>query len=94
MSRNAFGPLSNRESCLRAISACSWIPQSARDSISLIQDKRFDEAKAVLNEAIQTAKSQRDKYCLNALYAIAVMGNDSSASQYLPHSRISQFLCN
>lgn len=93
MTRTALGLFSDWESCLRAIAAYSWIPQPARDAISLIQDKQFDKAQAALSEAIPTAKSQREKCCLNALYAIALAGNDSSAIQYLPHSGISHYLC-
>ena len=92
MSRKVFGFSSERDSCLRAIAACSWIPQLARDAISLMQDEKFDEAKAILNKAIQTATSRRDKYCLDVLYSIALAGNDSSACQYLPHTRMSHYL--
>lgn len=93
MSSTALRLPADWESYLRAIAAHSWIPQPARDAISLIQDKQFDKAQVVLSEAIPAAKSQREKCCLNALYAIALAGNDGSASQYLPHSGVSHYLC-
>lgn len=92
MERTALRLLSDRETYLRAIAAYSWIPQPARDAISLIQDMQFNKAQATLSEAMPTAKSRREKCCLSALYQIASAGNDGSASQYLPHSGVSHYL--